>query len=65
MIVRRFVVSVFAATLLAGACGGDPPPPPPPPGPDLDSLQAYNDSVAAARAAAQARADSIARAREA
>lgn len=54
MIVRRFVVSVFAATLLVGACGGDPPPPPPPPpGPDLDSLQAYNDSVAAAEAAAR------------
>ena len=55
MIVRRFVVSVFAATLLVGACGGDPPPPPPPPGPDLDSLAAYNDSVAAAAAAEAAR----------
>ncbi len=50
MIVRRFFVSVFAATLLVGACGGDPPPPPPPPGPDQDSLQRYNDSVAAAEA---------------
>ena len=50
MIVRRFVVLVFAATLLVGACGGDPPPPPPPPGPDQDSLQAYNDSVADAEA---------------
>ena len=51
MIVRRFFVTVFAATLLVGACGGDPPPPPPPPpGPDQDSLQRYNDSVAAAEA---------------
>jgi peptidoglycan-associated lipoprotein len=59
MIVRRFVLSVVAATLLVGACGGDPPPPPPPPppGPDMDSLRAYQDSVA--------RADSIARARAA
>jgi hypothetical protein len=24
MIVRRFFVTVFAATLLVGACGGDP-----------------------------------------
>jgi len=61
MIVRRFVVSVFAATLLVGACGGDPPPPPPPPpGPDLDSLAAYNDSVAAAEAARRAEAERLA-----
>jgi peptidoglycan-associated lipoprotein len=66
MNVRRFVVFVFMATLLAGACGGDPPPPPPPPpGPDQDSLRAYNDSVAEARRLAQARADSLARVREA
>lgn len=66
MNVRRFVVFVFTATVLAGACGGDPPPPPPPPpGPDQDSLQRYNDSVAAAREAAQRRADSIAAEREA
>jgi peptidoglycan-associated lipoprotein len=58
MIVRRFFVTVFAATLLVGACGGDPPPPPPPPpGPDMDSLQAYNDSVAAAAAEARRRAE--------
>jgi peptidoglycan-associated lipoprotein len=60
MIVRRFVVSVFAATLLVGACGGDPPPPPPPPGPDQDSLQAYNDSVAASEAASRADAERVA-----
>lgn len=61
MIVRRFVVSVFAATLLVGACGGDPPPPPPPPpGPDLDSLQAYNDSAATAEAARRAEAERLA-----
>lgn len=61
MIVRRFVLSVFAATLLVGACGGDPPPPPPPPpGPDQDSLQAYNDSVAAAAAERRAEAERLA-----
>jgi len=70
MIVRRFVVSVIAATLLVGACGGDPPPPPPPAGPDLDSLQAYNDSVAAAeserrRLAAEAEAERAAAAERA
>jgi len=60
MIVRRFVVPVMTAILVAGACGGDPPPPPPPPpGPDMDSLRAYQDSVRAAeeaRRAAEARA---------
>ena len=51
MIVRRFFLTVFAATLFVGACGGDPPPPPPPPPQaDADSLQRYNDSVAAAAA---------------
>ena len=57
MIVRRFFVMVFAATLMVGACGGDPPPPPPPPQPDADSLAAYNDSVAAAAAQRQADAE--------
>jgi peptidoglycan-associated lipoprotein len=67
MIVRRFFVTVFAATLLVGACGGDPPPPPPPPMPDQDSLQRYNDSVAAAAAEARrlAEAEAAARAAEA
>jgi peptidoglycan-associated lipoprotein len=60
MIVRRFFVTVFAATLLVGACGGDPPPPPPPPQPDQDSLQRYNDSVAAAEAARRAEAERLA-----
>lgn len=60
MIVRRFFVTVFAATLLVGACGGDPPPPPPPPQPDQDSLRAYNDSVAAAEAARRAEAERVA-----
>ena len=60
MIVRRFFVSVFAATLLVGACGGDPPPPPPPPQPDQDSLRAYNDSVAAAEADRRAEAERLA-----
>lgn len=57
MIVRRFFVTVFAATLLVGACGGDPPPPPPPPGPDMDSLRAYQDSVAEAEAERQRQAE--------
>jgi peptidoglycan-associated lipoprotein len=57
MIVRRFVVPVLAAILVAGACGGDPPPPPPPPpGPDMDSLRAYQDSVRRAQEAAAAEA---------
>jgi len=61
MIVRRFFVTVFAATLLVGACGGDPPPPPPPPAQqDMDSLQRYNDSVAAAEAARRAEAERLA-----
>jgi len=68
MIVRRFVVPVLAAILVAGACGGDPPPPPPPPpGPDMDSLRAYQDSVRAAeearrRAEAEAAAERAAEA---
>lgn len=65
MIVRRFFVMVFAATLLVGACGGDPPPPPPPPQPDADSLAAYNDSVAAAAAERRAEAERLAAEREA
>ncbi|MGY8777593.1 MAG: OmpA family protein [Longimicrobiales bacterium] len=65
MIVRRFFVMVFAATLLVGACGGDPPPPPPPPQPDADSLAAYNDSVAAAAAERRAEAERVAAEREA
>ncbi len=57
MILRRFFVTVFAATLLVGACGGDPPPPPPPPpGPDMDSLRAYQDSVRQAEEEARRRA---------
>lgn len=71
MIVRRFVLSVLAATFVAGSCGGDPPPPPPaPPAADQDSLQRYRDSVAAAQraaaeAAARAAADSAAAAERA
>ena len=66
MTIRRFFVFVFTATLLAGACGGDPPPPPPsPPGPDMDSLRAYQDSVRAAEEAARAAAAEEARRREA
>jgi len=61
MIVRRFIVPVLAAILVAGACGGDPPPPPPPPpGPDMDSLRAYQDSVRRAQEAAQAEAARLA-----
>ena len=60
MIVRRFFITVFAATLFVGACGGDPPPPPPPPQADQDSLQRYNDSVAAAEAERRAEAERLA-----
>ena len=60
MIVRRFFITVFAATLLVGACGGDPPPPPPPPQADQDSLQRYTDSVAAAEAERRAEAERLA-----
>ena len=60
MIVRRFFITVFAAPLLVGACGGDPPPPPPPPQADQDSLQRYNDSVAAAEAERRAEAERLA-----
>lgn len=65
MIVRRFFVTVFAATLLVGACGGDPPPPPPPPMPDQDSLQRIQDSLAALEAEARRRAEEEAAARRA
>jgi len=60
MIVRRFFITVFATTLMVGACGGDPPPPPAPPQADQDSLRAYNDSVAAAEAARRAEAERLA-----
>jgi peptidoglycan-associated lipoprotein len=53
MIVRRFVLPVLAATLIVGACKGDPPPPPAPPAVDQDSLRRYQDSVAAAERAAR------------
>ena len=60
MIVRRFIIPVLAATLVVGACKGDPPPPPAPAGPDMDSLRAYNDSVARAEAAANAERERLA-----
>jgi peptidoglycan-associated lipoprotein len=60
MIVRRFVASVFAATLLVAACRSEPPPPPPgPSGPTPEELaQRRADSLA--RLEAQRRADSLA-----
>ncbi|MEJ2205810.1 MAG: peptidoglycan-associated lipoprotein Pal [Gemmatimonadota bacterium] len=60
MIVRRFVASVFAATLFVAACRNEPPPPPPgPTGPTPEELaQRRADSIA--RAEAQRRADSLA-----
>ena len=65
MTVRRFFAYVITATVLVGACGGDPPPPPPPPGPDMDSLRAYQDSVRAAEEAARRAAEEEARRRAA
>ena len=57
MILRRFVAPVMAATLLVAACKKDPPPPPAPTGPSEEELAKRRaDSIAAARAAAEAAA---------
>lgn len=55
---RLLVVAVLLVGVAVGACRRESPEPPPPPppseedsGPDLDSLAAYEDSVAAAREA--------------
>jgi peptidoglycan-associated lipoprotein len=56
MRITHLFVPAIAATLILSACGGgDPPPPPPPSGPTQAEIDARNDSIAAARAAEQAR----------
>ncbi|MHB1194124.1 MAG: peptidoglycan-associated lipoprotein Pal [Longimicrobiales bacterium] len=68
MILRRFVAPVLAATLLVAACKKEAPPPPAPTGPSEEELARRRaDSIATARAAAEAaaareRADAEARA---
>jgi peptidoglycan-associated lipoprotein len=54
----KHLIPAIVATLLLSACGGSPEPPPPPPGPTGPTqaeIDARNDSIAAARAAEQAR----------
>ncbi len=52
----HFFVTAIATTLILSACGGgDPPPPPAPTGPTQAEIDARNDSIAAARAAENAR----------
>jgi len=56
MRIKNLFVPVIAATLLISACGGgDPPEPPAPTGPTQAEIDARNDSIAAARAAEEAR----------
>ncbi len=55
MRITHLFVPAIAATLILGACGGDPPPAPAPTGPTQAEIDARNDSIAAARAAEQAR----------
>ena len=58
MRIKHFFVPAIVATLALSACGGSPEPPPPPPGPTGPTqaeIDARNDSIAAARAAEQAR----------
>ncbi len=57
MRIKHLFIPAIATTLILSACGGaDPPPPPAPTGPTQAEIDARNDSIAAARAAEQARA---------
>ena len=57
MRIKHLFIPAIAITLILSACGGaDPPPPPAPTGPTQAEIDARNDSIAAARAAEQARA---------
>ena len=57
MRITHLFVPVIAVTLILSACGGgDPPEAPAPTGPTQAEIDARNDSIAAARAAEQARA---------
>ncbi len=68
MRIKHFFIPVIAATLILSACGGSPPPveTPGPSGPTQAEIDARNDSIAAARAAedARRRAEEDARRRE-
>ena len=55
MRITHLFVPAIAATLILSACGGSPPPPPSPTGPTQAEIDARNDSIAAARAAENAR----------
>ena len=61
MSIKHLFIPAIATTLILGACGGSPPPPPPPPMPagptQAEIAAARADSIAAARAAEQARRD--------
>ncbi len=57
MRIKHLIIPVIASTLMLSACGGgDPPEPPAPTGPTQAEIDARNDSIAAARAAEEARA---------
>ena len=57
MRIKHLIIPVIASTLMLSACGGgDPPEPPAPTGPTQAETDARNDSIAAARAAEEARA---------
>jgi peptidoglycan-associated lipoprotein len=66
MRITHLFVPAIATTLILSACGGSPPPPPTPTGPTQAEIDARNDSIAAARAAEEAReaAESEAQRRE-
>ena len=57
MRIKHLFIPAIVTTLVLSACGGSTPPPPPGPGgPTQAEIDARNDSIAAARAAEQARA---------
>jgi peptidoglycan-associated lipoprotein len=56
MRIKHLFIPAIAGALILSACGGgDPPPPPGPTGPTQAEIDARNDSIAAARAAEEAR----------
>ncbi len=57
MRIKHLLIPAIVATFVLSACGGspEPPPPPGPTGPTQAEIDARNDSIAAARAAEQAR----------
>ena len=55
MRIKHLFIPAIATTLVLSACGGSTPPPPGPGGPTQAEIDARNDSIAAARAAEEAR----------